>query len=103
MAGLHPPGRPLAGFGVGGGARYIGETSFTGQNPFFGLYGPRVLEVETGGYTLFDASIHYQLDGLRLALNASNLADKEYASSCDAQACYYGYGRTLTASATYNW
>lgn len=96
-------GGPLEGFGVGGGARYIGETSFTGQNPFFGLYGPRVLEVETGGYTLFDASIHYQLDGLRLALNASNLADKEYASSCDAQACYYGYGRTLTASATYNW
>ncbi|WP_374978873.1 TonB-dependent siderophore receptor [Pseudomonas solani] len=96
-------GGPLAGFGVGGGARYIGATSFTGQNPFFGLYGPRVMEVETGGYTLFDASLHYELDGVRLALNASNLGDKSYASSCDTQACYYGYGRTLTASATYNW
>lgn len=94
---------PLAGLGVGGGVRYIGETSQTSQNPLFGLYGPRIIEVKTGGYSLFDASLHYQLDGLRLALNGSNLGDREYVSSCDVQACYYGYGRTVTASATYNW
>lgn len=75
----------------------------TAQNPLFGLYGPRIIEAKTGGYSLFDASLHYQLDGLRLVLNGSNLGDREYVSSCDVQACYYGYGRTLTASATYNW
>ena len=53
--------------------------------------------------TLVDASLHYQLDGMRLALNASNLLDKEYDTSCSEVTCYYGYGRTLTASASYSW
>ncbi len=98
----HPSG-PLAGLGAGFGARYTGETSYTGRNALFGLYGPRIINVETGGYTLFDASLHYKIDGLKLAVNASNLDDKEYFSSCTEQACYFGYGRTVTASATYDW
>jgi len=97
------PSGLLAGLGAGFGARYTGETSYTGRNALYGLYGPRIITVETGGYTLFDASVHYKIDGLRLAVNASNLADKEYYSSCTEQACYYGYGRTVTASATYDW
>jgi iron complex outermembrane receptor protein len=94
---------PLAGLGAGFGARYTGETSYTGRNALYGLYGPRIINVETGGYTLFDASLHYKIDGLKLAVNASNLDDKEYYSSCTEQACYFGYGRTVTASATYDW
>jgi iron complex outermembrane receptor protein len=97
------PSGLLAGFGVGFGARYTGETSYTGRNALAALGGPAIINVETGGYTLFDASVHFKIDGLKLAVNASNLDDKEYYSSCTEQACYFGYGRTVTASATYDW
>jgi iron complex outermembrane receptor protein len=33
-----------------------------------------------------------------------NLTDKEYVSVCNsAYWCYYGYARTVTASARYRW
>ncbi|WP_296230313.1 TonB-dependent siderophore receptor [uncultured Pseudomonas sp.] len=95
----------LKGFGGGIGVRYVGESRYTGRNAAL-AFNPTlepIVSVESEAYTLVDASLHYQLDGMRLALNASNLLDKEYDTSCSEVTCYYGYGRTLTASASYSW
>lgn len=62
-------------------------------------------------FTLFDAMVRYDLDniddrltGMQLQLNASNLFDKEYVSTCfGANRCYYGAGRTVYATLTYRW
>jgi len=86
-------GGPLAGLGFGGGVRYVGDH-----------YGDIYNEWKTPSYTLFDASVHYDVDGWRLQLNASNLFDKDYVAVCNSAAwCYYGYERSVTASARYRW
>ncbi|RZA05196.1 MAG: TonB-dependent receptor, partial [Proteobacteria bacterium] len=83
----------LAGLGFGGGVRYTGEH-----------YGDAFNEWETPSYTLFDASVHYDFGNWRLQLSASNLADKEYIATCNASYwCYYGYPRSVTATARYQW
>jgi len=84
---------PLAGLGFGGGVRYVGDH-----------YGDIYNQWKTPSYTLLDAAVHYDVGGWRLQLNASNLTDKEYVSVCNSAAwCYYGYARTITASARYRW
>ncbi len=84
---------PLAGLGFGGGVRYVGEH-----------YGDIYNDWQTPAYTLFDAAVHYDVNGWRLQLNASNLFDKDYVSVCNSAVwCYYGYERTVTASARYRW
>ncbi|MGY2376348.1 TonB-dependent siderophore receptor [Pseudomonas sp. SDO524_S393] len=90
----------LKGFGVGAGARYVGSS-----------WGDTANTLKVPGYTLFDAAVHYDIpniaslkDNLRLALNASNLANKEYVASCYSYSwCWYGSQRTVQASATYQW
>lgn len=88
----------LKGLGMGAGVRYIGDTHGDLANL---LYIP--------SYTLFDAAIRYDVGrvgngNLRLALNASNLADKRYVATCTAAtSCYYGSGRTIMATARYSW
>ncbi|WP_457787715.1 TonB-dependent siderophore receptor [Pseudomonas sp. PL-6] len=99
------PSGALKGLGGGIGVRYVGESRHTGRNAAL-AFNPTlepIVSVESEAYSLVDASLHYQLDGMRLALNASNLLDKEYDTSCSEVTCYYGYGRTLTASASYSW
>ncbi len=85
---------PLQGLRVGGGVRYMGSTWGDAANTF-----------KVGAATLFDAAVHYQLDRhWGFALNASNLFDKSYIGSCgSATTCYYGYRRTVLATATYRW
>jgi len=86
-------GGALAGLGFGGGVRYVGDH-----------YGDIYNQWKTPSYTLFDAAVHYDVANWRLQLNASNLFDKEYVSACNSSAwCYYGYERTVTASARYRW
>ncbi|MEZ1314591.1 TonB-dependent siderophore receptor [Pseudomonas fluorescens] len=88
------------GFGVGGGARYVGSS-----------WGDAANTLKVPGYTLVDASVHYDIpninslkDNLRLAVNATNLANKEYVSTCYSYSwCWYGSQRTVQASATYQW
>ncbi|MHC8287429.1 TonB-dependent siderophore receptor [Pseudomonas sp. XS1P51] len=88
------------GFGVGGGARYVGSS-----------WGDTANTLKVPGYTLLDAALHYDIphinslkDNLRLAVNASNLANKEYVASCYSYSwCWYGAQRTVQASATYQW
>lgn len=83
----------LRGFGFGGGVRYVGS-SFADQ--------ANLLPVPS--FTLFDATVHYEWDGWRVALNALNIGDKTYVSSCNtATSCFYGDRRRVTASVGYKW
>lgn len=83
----------LAGLGFGAGVRYTGDH-----------FGDAYNEWETPSYTLFDASVHYDIGHWRLQVNAQNLSDKEYVSACNSAAwCYYGYPRTVTATARFAW
>ncbi|VEF13310.1 TonB-dependent siderophore receptor [Pseudomonas fluorescens] len=91
----------LDGFGVGGGVRYTGNTYGDQGNTWLG---------KADAYTVFDATVHYDLGrldnslkGASLALNATNLFDKDYISTCDSFYCYYGDQRSVVASATYKW
>lgn len=83
----------LSGLGFGGAVRYTGEH-----------YGDAYNLWETPSYTLFDASVRYDFGNWRLQLNASNLTDKEYIATCNSSYwCYYGYPRSVTATARYQW
>ncbi|MGB5829871.1 MAG: TonB-dependent siderophore receptor [Pseudomonas mandelii] len=91
----------LDGFGIGAGARYTGNTYGDQGNTWLG---------KADAYTVFDAAVHYDLGrldnslkGASLALNATNLLDKDYISTCDSFYCYYGDQRSVVASATYKW
>lgn len=90
---------PLRGIGLGLGLRYIGSSYRDDDNS-----GGKV-----GANTLLDAAIRYDLDalapelkGMRLAVNATNLTDKEY-QSCAQSYCYWGNGRTVIGSLRYRW
>ena len=83
----------LRGFGFGGGVRYVGSSFADTAN---------LLPVPS--YTLLDAAVHYEWDGWRVGLNALNIGDKTYVSSCStATACFYGDRRRVTASIGYRW
>ena len=91
----------LDGFGVGGGARYTGNTYGDQGNTWLG---------KADAYTVFDAAVHFDLGrldnslkGASVALNATNVFDKDYISTCDSFYCYYGDERSVVASATYKW
>ncbi|WP_432759240.1 TonB-dependent siderophore receptor [Bordetella genomosp. 5] len=91
---------PLAGLGVGGGVRYLGSS-----------YGDDVNSFKVPSVTLFDLMLDYDLGraspalkGMQVALNVSNLFDKEYIAACSSGAwCWYGYERTVKASLRYRW
>jgi iron complex outermembrane receptor protein len=91
----------LDGFGVGAGVRYTGNTYGDKANTWLG---------KADAYTVFDASVHYDLGrldpglkGASIAVNATNLFDKDYLSTCDGFYCYYGDQRSVVASASYKW
>ncbi|WP_123717274.1 TonB-dependent receptor domain-containing protein, partial [Pseudomonas poae] len=91
----------LDGFGVGLGARYTGNTYGDQANTWLG---------KANAYTVFDGTVHYDLGrldnslkGASLKLNATNLFNKDYISTCDASYCYFGDQRSVVASATYQW
>jgi iron complex outermembrane receptor protein len=98
----------LDGFGLGFGARYIGETDniAIGNLAFVAdkNYG------HSNAYTVYDAAVHYDLGrvnsalkGVSVAVNANNVFDKEYISTCDGFYCYYGDRRNVLASVNYKW
>src|SRR5262249_51205131 len=70
---------PLAGFGFGGGVRYIGETFGDIAN---------TAKMTVPAYTLLDAVIDYETDGWRFALNVANIANETTLTCWDT--CYYG-------------
>lgn len=79
---------PLAGVGVGGGVRYVGEN-----------YGDNANTIYIPDHTLFDASVSYdfayldrKLEGWEAQVNATNLEDEYYVASCQAGLPYCGLG-----------
>lgn len=90
----------LKGLGLGAGVRYVGDSYPNTVNSF-----------KIPSYTLADAALYYnfggvtpKLDGLNLAVNAQNLFDKEYVSSCSGvDFCYYGDRRLILATLRFNW
>ncbi|MEH0195168.1 TonB-dependent siderophore receptor [Caulobacter sp. CCNWLY153] len=89
---------PARGLSLASGVRYVDKT-----------YGDLANTLAIDAYHLFDAAVRYDLGQIRgaravLALNGSNLADKRYVATCSAlTSCYYGTGRTLTASLKLSW
>ncbi|MFC7610722.1 TonB-dependent siderophore receptor [Teichococcus aestuarii] len=91
---------PLRGLSLGGGARYVGSTYGNDTNTF-----------KVDAVTLFDAALRYDLGarfesakGLEFAVNAQNIADKDYVASCSSvTACYYGNGRLILGSVRARW
>lgn len=81
----------LNGLGLGAGVRYVGER-----------YGDNVEGLEVPSYTVYDAAVSYDWQNMRLQLNANNLADKEYVTTCDYY-CWYGNRRNVIASVSYRW
>jgi len=103
----------LAGFTVGGGLRWVDK-----------VYGGTVSDTDFGGgltpgqystpsYTVFDALLHYdlgtadpRLKGLEIGLNATNLLDKKYLTSCYLSGlgwCWYGQRRTVRGTIGFHW
>ena len=82
----------LAGLGFGAGVRYVGPTWADAANT-----------LRNDGFTVADAEIHYDLEGWRLGLNASNLFDKQYVKCTGTTSCTWGTGRTIIGSLKYRW
>ncbi|KDB98586.1 TonB-dependent receptor, partial [Bordetella bronchiseptica D993] len=91
---------PLAGLGMGAGVRYIGSS-----------YANETNTLKVPSVTLVDMMLDYDLGraspalkGMQVALNVSNLFDKEYIGSCLSDSwCWYGYQRSIKASLRYRW
>ncbi|WP_253206906.1 TonB-dependent siderophore receptor [Verticiella alkaliphila] len=91
---------PLAGLGMAAGVRYLGTSAGDPQNTF-----------KVPAATLVDAALDLDLGrvspdlkGMQVALNVSNLFNKEYFASCwSTSFCYYGYQRSVRASLRYRW
>jgi iron complex outermembrane receptor protein len=74
----------LAGLYASLGVRHVGE-SFGGRD-----------QIKTPSYTLGDLMIGYELDSWDFALNARNVADKEFQATCLARGdCFPGEARTV--------
>ena len=86
----------LAGFGFGGGARYLGSS-----------YGNVPNSVESPSNVLVDAVTHYDWQRYRFALNVKNLFNKDYVASCFARGatdfCTIGQARIVTGSIAFKW
>ncbi|MDS1140230.1 TonB-dependent siderophore receptor [Pusillimonas sp. SM2304] len=78
-----------SGFSAGAGVRWLGSFS-DGPAP------------ETPSVTLVDAMLAYETDSWRYALNATNLFNKTYVSTCLGRGdCWWGAQRSIIATATY--
>lgn len=98
----------LDGFGLGFGVRYVGETDNVALGSL--AFVRDKSDGHSGSYTVYDAAVHYDLSrlnnslkGVSVAVNANNVFDNEYISTCDGFYCYYGDRRTVLASVNYKW
>ena len=90
----------LAGFALGGGVRYIGETWGDDANTF-----------KVPDFTLVDLAVRYdlgkrfaELKGVTASVNVTNLFDKYYVPACfTVNACNYGSSRTVLGKLAYRW
>ena len=82
-------GGMLDGLAFGAGVRHTSAS-----------YGDNTETLEVPSYTLLDAMVSYQLQDVRLQLNANNVTDRQYISACDYY-CWYGNRRNVIASVSY--
>jgi iron complex outermembrane receptor protein len=86
----------LDGLRLGGGVRYVGYSWADAENT-----------LKVPSYTLFDASIGYDLSkvglkGVDVRLNANNLTNESYVASCASlNFCYMGEERNVAATVSY--
>lgn len=101
---------PLGGLSAGIGVRYVGGSD--GTTTYKVINGATTFQrFTTGSFTLVDAVLGYDLaralpalKGFSLALNASNLFDKNYVTACPfSNSCYFGAGRTVVGSLRFRW
>ncbi|EIZ77430.1 putative TonB-dependent receptor [Novosphingobium sp. Rr 2-17] len=90
---------PLEGVKLGGVVRHVDET-YAGDS------------IYTPGYTVFDALLRYnlgkavpRLSNVTLGVNATNIFDKTYITSCYAAYgwCWYGNRRTVQGTIGFTW
>ncbi|WP_247749874.1 TonB-dependent siderophore receptor [Rhizobium sp. L58/93] len=90
------PGKGAIGdINVGMGARFVGKT-----------FGDNANTLPLASRTVFDAAFNYKFkNGVALAVNATNIFDKEYVASIDdySLAAYYGDRRAVRATLRYTW
>ena len=80
----------LKGFSIGGGVRYVGKSWDSAET------------IDTPAYTLFDAMVSYETPDWRWSLNATNLEDERYLTTClNRGDCFLGQSRTITTGLTY--
>lgn len=89
------------GLRLGGGVRYVGPTNELAV--YQDDAGGSVVDTQrTPGYTLVDALLALDWKQWSLAVNATNLFDKTYYSSCSVRsACGTGYARTVIGTLGY--
>lgn len=86
------PSGQFAGFGFGGGVRFVGDRYALDDNSIF-----------LSSNTLFDAAIHYEKGPFKAQLNLNNIADETYVAGCGFFGCFYGDGRTVIGTLSYKW
>lgn len=85
----------LGGLGFGFGARYNGSSAGSLPSAYGIVYRGQAA-------TLFDAIVSYDMPHWRLAVNGSNIFDKNYVARCDGPFnCVYGASRQVIGTATY--
>lgn len=82
---------PLEGASLGAGIRYVG-----------GVYGNNANTFDVPGRTLVDIGASYRFnEHAKISLNATNLFDKKYYTTCEASySCYQGDRRTVMGKLT---
>ncbi|MBK1687571.1 TonB-dependent siderophore receptor [Rubrivivax gelatinosus] len=83
--------RFASGLKLGLGARLVGSHRGIGETA----------ARDVPGYTLYDALLGWDWRAWSLALNVSNLADKDVITNCSSGYCYYGSRRKTSLNAAY--
>jgi iron complex outermembrane receptor protein len=82
----------VAGLGLEGGVRFAGRNAADLENTFF-----------IRNYTLVDAGVRYSYRHMQLQVNATNLANRRYVSTCiSASSCYFGYASNVVGDVRYH-
>jgi iron complex outermembrane receptor protein len=98
-----PKDGPASGFAIGGAVRHVDKTYADFYSDGVARYSP--------AYTVFDALMRYDLGkvtprlaNVELGVNATNIFDKKYLTSCFANYawCWYGNRRTVQATIGYH-
>lgn len=104
-----PEDGALQGLAVGGAVRYVDEVYAGRYTQDYVNYAD---PTNTPSVTLFDALARYDLgklfpraEGLTVSINATNIFDKKYITTCylDYAWCWYGNRRTVQAMIGYRW